>query len=628
MRKHHAISLFTLVAGLAMSHSAAKAQCTWFVDDVPDLDQQRLGDLPANGGMYCAPTSTCNWFAYLANHGVTQPLTFNGPHDWESQSNYNHVTDLITFMGTLMQTDPQRGTRGTQASGAQAYVTFAAPGDFIISSNWVWSTGDTISPTYMTNLHNLGAYFTVAYGRYGSSTGGTRGGGHVLSGTGIWDLGCGQAPILQFSDPNDDRPANSTQSDFRTSMAALTAVTGQFRPSSDDNFQTKTLYRMDKSDLTDNFIDSVMCILPTSALFSELTDLGQLSLVTPFRPTGSPIPLTHTFGTAAGTGAVIDVAAGPQPLAHYYLAARTGSQGAGAWKLNLVTGVSTRMTTNLDPKRIALGRLGDLYVLDSDGVNRYDMATTPPTLVSTFTPTLDVEALAYDDKSDTVLMLTKEPTLGSRRVLSFPRTLSGFGTDRALPVNLNGEVYIAPDAETAGAFFVCADGSPTLSRIEYSSAATALVVTDSITHINGALTALNVTDDNRLVYAVNGVLVEREENAQGQWVPRVGSRWAGRAAAGKVSMVRSRHNFIASLIDKPSFDNLIDPTIYPSLPTCYANCDNSTSNPVLTANDFQCFLNSFASGKPYGNCDHSSTNPILNANDFQCFLNAFAAGCT
>ncbi len=30
----------------------------------------------------------------------------------------------------------------------------------------------------------------------------------------------------------------------------------------------------------------------------------------------------------------------------------------------------------------------------------------------------------------------------------------------------------------------------------------------------------------------------------------------------------------------------------------------------------------------YANCDNSSANPILNVNDFQCFLNKYAAGCT
>lgn len=61
---------------------------------------------------------------------------------------------------------------------------------------------------------------------------------------------------------------------------------------------------------------------------------------------------------------------------------------------------------------------------------------------------------------------------------------------------------------------------------------------------------------------------------------------------------------------------------------CYANCDGSTTTPTLTANDFQCFLNSFASSNSYANCDGSTTTPTLTANDFQCFLNAFAAGCS
>jgi hypothetical protein len=61
--------------------------------------------------------------------------------------------------------------------------------------------------------------------------------------------------------------------------------------------------------------------------------------------------------------------------------------------------------------------------------------------------------------------------------------------------------------------------------------------------------------------------------------------------------------------------------------TCYANCDNSSTPPTLTANDFQCFLNAFAGGASYANCDGSTTVPVLTANDFQCFLNAFASGC-
>jgi glucose/arabinose dehydrogenase len=68
--------------------------------------------------------------------------------------------------------------------------------------------------------------------------------------------------------------------------------------------------------------------------------------------------------------------------------------------------------------------------------------------------------------------------------------------------------------------------------------------------------------------------------------------------------------------------------IYRIIARCPANCDGSSTAPILNANDFQCFLNSFASGDLYANCDASSAPPVLNANDFQCFLNQYAAGCS
>jgi hypothetical protein len=60
---------------------------------------------------------------------------------------------------------------------------------------------------------------------------------------------------------------------------------------------------------------------------------------------------------------------------------------------------------------------------------------------------------------------------------------------------------------------------------------------------------------------------------------------------------------------------------------CYANCDDSTTSPVLNVNDYICFQNAFAAGDAYANCDNSTTPPVLNVNDFVCFSSAFAAGC-
>jgi hypothetical protein len=69
--------------------------------------------------------------------------------------------------------------------------------------------------------------------------------------------------------------------------------------------------------------------------------------------------------------------------------------------------------------------------------------------------------------------------------------------------------------------------------------------------------------------------------------------------------------------------------VYYSAPpsTCYANCDGSTTAPILNVADFSCFLSKFAAGDPYANCDGSTTPPVLNVADFSCFLGKFAAGC-
>ena len=62
-------------------------------------------------------------------------------------------------------------------------------------------------------------------------------------------------------------------------------------------------------------------------------------------------------------------------------------------------------------------------------------------------------------------------------------------------------------------------------------------------------------------------------------------------------------------------------------PSCYANCDGSTTPPILNVNDFVCFQTQFAAGHIYANCDESWTAPMLNVNDFLCFMVRFSQGC-
>jgi alpha-tubulin suppressor-like RCC1 family protein len=57
---------------------------------------------------------------------------------------------------------------------------------------------------------------------------------------------------------------------------------------------------------------------------------------------------------------------------------------------------------------------------------------------------------------------------------------------------------------------------------------------------------------------------------------------------------------------------------------CYANCDGSTSPPILNASDFSCFQQRFASGDTRADCD---SDGALTAFDFECFNAYFTGGC-
>lgn len=82
-----------------------------------------------------------------------------------------------------------------------------------------------------------------------------------------------------------------------------------------------------------------------------------------------------------------------------------------------------------------------------------------------------------------------------------------------------------------------------------------------------------------------------------------------------------------SRLVSPAFWDLRGFILTPVQPVCYANCDGSSSSPVLDVRDFVCFQARFAAGDSYANCDGSTAPPVLNVGDFICFQQRFAAGC-
>jgi hypothetical protein len=110
-----------------------------------------------------------------------------------------------------------------------------------------------------------------------------------------------------------------------------------------------------------------------------------------------------------------------------------------------------------------------------------------------------------------------------------------------------------------------------------------------------------------------------DQNPQGHYFPE----WAPNGPGGAHTIA----GWSGAALGAADYRIVLSGTCFVGGAACYANCDNSTSAPILNANDFQCFLNKYAAQDPGANCDGSTAPPALNANDFQCFLNAYAAGC-
>ncbi|MCW5756123.1 MAG: hypothetical protein KIT54_02700 [Phycisphaeraceae bacterium] len=626
-------SLPILAAGVLVSQTAF-AQNSWFVEDVPDFDQRRSAStgivgLPADGGMYCVPTSTLNWFAYLANRGTPQPGTLAGPRDWQSQDNYNRVGNTLATLGTLMLTHPQDGTSGAgQNAGAHLYNLAFCGNDFIFADLWALGKKGqkhAPSPEKFLAYHNLGGYIQTSYGRYSGSPL-TRDGGHALTAIGVWDLTSGAYPIFQFRDPWTNNDSFFTQSTFRVSLAAMTSVSSFFRASSTSSAKFLNLWRLDVTEVTGNYLDSMFVIMPALGIFGLGLESGEIQVVRPFRPTGNPMPEVQSFDKPATTGPILDIAPAWDLLSYYYVTAQGSPAKPNLYRVDALTGQSVAALDNpFAPVRLSLGREDDVYLIEGPNVTRYDLDTTPGVKLAQYNPPLPAAAIAYNDLNDRVLILTAPPTgPGSRRVLGLPATLAGAPTDRALPVSLSGEVHICPDMADPDAFWVSGRGGllgldALAYRIELDRGT--LVVSDTVTYPRSTITGLCVTAENGLILTVNDTLVELEKDIRGNWVNKVGSRWAGRRAEGRFSLARSRTNFDPATMVGPGFHNILDPFEYPSHPDCYADCDGDGD---LNIFDFLCFQNKFAVRDLAADCDLDGRFTIF---DFLCFQNRFSRGC-
>jgi hypothetical protein len=162
-----------------------------------DLDQVRLGQLPNDGLMYCAPTATMDLLAYLA---ASNPGLAPGVADWTAPANFDVMSQQLAALGSLMHTDPIGGTggHGLELGFAKWLSQSGYDGDYVVSHVNA-STPPGVDIAGMEAAAATGAFVIPMLGFYDSA--GTRVGGHVTFMAGISGPADASTAILTLSDP-------------------------------------------------------------------------------------------------------------------------------------------------------------------------------------------------------------------------------------------------------------------------------------------------------------------------------------------------------------------------------------------------------------------------------------------
>lgn len=221
-----------LSADIVVNNYIDDARFAYIAYDMPDFDQQRLGDLPNDGVCYCGPTSGTDLLAYVATHGYPDvdpgvPFLF----DWESQANYDDATAIIDTLGDEMSCSSGAGGTACGVGGTAMFNAMVARlGDrFNVTydiRNFNSSTEMRLSDIAARNAAS-NAIGMIHYGRYNGSfdsngvfksTG--RNGGHVVAVNVAIGLG-GNARILGTRDPWANDGTDNVQEEFRTNFWTL-----------------------------------------------------------------------------------------------------------------------------------------------------------------------------------------------------------------------------------------------------------------------------------------------------------------------------------------------------------------------------------------------------------------------
>jgi hypothetical protein len=594
-----------LLAACSVAASAS-AQCDFTRTGIPDFDQRRDA-LPADGGMYCVPTSAVNWMGYVANRGV--PTALGGPRNWQSQLNYDFVTSRINLMGAFMDTDPQDGTYGDPGlQGLRAYVSLFAPGKFTVT--YYYGDYSVFPLTFHWVLGNLvnvcyGYYPVNAQGRY------SRNGGHCITLNGIFDA-CDSTYALRWRDPASDNKDLDAQSTFASKVSDASS---QFFVDTDGDLHSRIrLWDLGVDSTTRRYLDCFFSINPLVVL-SGGSILDNLHIHRPVQVLGVTPPSQQA--TIPGLDSIIQVELDAQQLNAFIVTSQIIPRQQTVWRRNLATGETTEVISVNTSLKIATGRHGHLFVMGDGSVRKYRVGDQATPLLQSIETSLVASALTYDDARDELVGVTT-----TDRLIRFPNDLSGI-INEPLPaaVEADGSVSIAID-EDLQRYYICGTASPNISVVELIPGSPRLRINSVL--LLPAVQApddLQFTDEETLAVIDDGQVAEFEQTAAGGWQARMGSSLTGLPAFRALAVARSRSNFIAGVHDTPAWNNRILNEGVADVPDCDADFNQDG---VLNSQDFFDFLTAFFAGAPTADFN---ADAAINSQDFFDFLTAFFAGC-
>lgn len=636
------IAALVALAGLA---SAAHAQCSVYRLNVPDFDQKRLHNppasigLPGDGAMYCSPTSAANYLAYLSNIGYA--AAFDGPRNWQSQSNYDDVTDMIEELGALMSTSATGGTGFVEHSeGINAWLEARGLDDDFLAGGVSPSNGGIVgSPLGFHQLLRFGSLPMVCMGRYeylppnlptpGLPARWDRTSGHAMTITRVYDA-CDPNPTLFFRNPSSGGDSETTQSQFLTHSLITEEFSAFF--TSDDGNVWRTLWEIIvPGSSTRRMIDGMYFITPLHGITVDATrgevsiqntsSLEDLNLSNGIRPTHSA-PGT-TFQRVALS-----------PLPGIGAAVVRGRSGDTLNRLDLADGTMVPLRTLVSAGPLVFDPYGDLYIADGSTLVRLRMTSSGGMehIASVPLPSAP-SALAFDDSNAEVIISWSGGGMNSiARIpssLASPSTLQFFAFDPQFV----GDVSVAV-SPLDGSIFASSAAGPGIMHLLRGPNGNLHIAT-FICPSEPAPRDLHVDHRGRLIFSSRGVMHEWIRTAAGGWGPNLSSWIAGRPAGAQFALFTARNGapYWAGTRADVNDRNPID--LGASIIECVADMDDGSGRGFpdggVTIDDLLYYLKVFDEGGTRADVDGGDGSGIpdggVTIDDLLYYLLRFDAGC-